>query len=295
MFNELLKEKTQFANDIIDKYLPECEDYQKIIVEAMRYSVEAGGKRIRPILMLETYNLFNGSSESIYPFMAAMEFVHTYSLVHDDLPSMDNDDYRRGKLTTHKKYGEAIAVLAGDGLLNYAFETAAKSFVMSQGDINAEKAIIYFANSSGIFGMVGGQTVDIETDRDGQITRDKLDFIYKLKTGALLKASMHIGAIIANASEDDIKIIDKIADNIGLAFQIQDDILDETSTLEELGKPVGSDEKNNKATYVTFEGLNKSKKDVRRLTEEALALLDSLENRNDFLRELLIYLIDRKN
>jgi len=295
MFKDLLNEKTYEINKIIEAYLPTCNGYQKTVVDAMNYSVEAGGKRLRPMLMFETYKMFGGSSDVIYPFMSAMEFLHTYSLVHDDLPAMDNDDYRRGKLTTHKKYGEAIGILAGDGLLNYSFETATKAFIISEGNVNAEKALIYFANATGIYGMVGGQTVDIETDKAGQITREKLNFIYELKTGALLKASMHIGALLAGASEGDLATIDSIAYNVGLAFQIQDDILDETSTLEELGKPVGSDEKNNKATYVTYEGLEKAKEEVTRLTEEALGLLDSLSCKNEFLRDLLIYLIDRKN
>ncbi|MCR5468314.1 MAG: polyprenyl synthetase family protein [Lachnospiraceae bacterium] len=295
MFKDELKVKTEEVEKIIYSYLPKDIDFQQTVVDAMIYSVEAGGKRLRPLLIQETYRLFGGKKDICKPFMAAMEFIHTYSLIHDDLPAMDNDDMRRGKPTTHIKFGEAMAVLAGDGLLNYGFETALSVFEKYPGNECAEKALIYLARSSGIFGMVGGQTVDVETDSTGVITKDKLDFVYDLKTGALLLASMHIGALLAGAGEKELFCIDEIAKKVGLAFQIQDDILDVTSTTEELGKPVGSDDKNNKATYVTFEGIDKAKEDVRRLSTEAVELLDSLEFKNEFLRNLIVYLIDRNN
>ncbi len=295
MFKDELKEKTLAAENVIFNYLPENIGFQQVVLDAMRYSVEAGGKRLRPILMFETYKLFGGEEKVIEPFMAAMEFIHTYSLIHDDLPAMDNDELRRGKPTTHIKFGEDIAILAGDGLLNFGFETAMKAFLIKPCSDEVEKALMYLANASGVFGMVGGQTVDVITDTAGEISRDKLDFVYDLKTGALLLASMHIGALLAKASDDDIKIIDKVARNVGLAFQIQDDILDVTGSVDELGKPIGSDEKNHKATYVTFEGLKKAKEDVKSLSDEAISLLDSLDCKNDFLKNLIIYLIDRKN
>ncbi len=295
MFKDELKEKTLAAENVIFNYLPENIGFQQVVLDAMRYSVEAGGKRLRPILMSETYKLFGGEEKVIEPFMAAMEFIHTYSLIHDDLPAMDNDELRRGKPTTHIKFGEDIAILAGDGLLNFGFETAMKAFLIKPCSDEVEKALMYLANASGVFGMVGGQTVDVITDTAGEISRDKLDFVYDLKTGALLLASMHIGALLAKASDDDIEIIDKVARNVGLAFQIQDDILDVTGSVDELGKPIGSDEKNHKATYVTFEGLKKAKEDVKSLSDEAISLLDSLDCKNDFLKNLIIYLIDRKN
>ena len=281
---------------IIKCYLPAEEGYQKTIMEAMNYSILAGGKRLRPMLMSETYRLFGGKSKVIEPFMAAMEMIHTYSLVHDDLPAMDNDEYRRGKKTTHAVYGEAMGILAGDALLNYAFETAAKAFDMEPDNRNIGKAMQILATKAGIYGMVGGQVVDVESEKsdDCPITREKLDFIYRLKTGALIESSMMIGAILAGASSDEVSRVEQIAAKLGLAFQIQDDVLDVTSTLEVLGKPVGSDEKNNKATYVTFEGLDKAVSDVERISKEAEEQLDDLGYDDAFLKELFEYLIHRE-
>ena len=281
---------------IIKRYLPAEEGYQKTIMEAMNYSILAGGKRLRPMLMSETYRLFGGKSKVIEPFMAAMEMIHTYSLVHDDLPAMDNDEYRRGKKTTHAVYGEAMGILAGDALLNYAFETAAKAFDMEPDNRNIGKAMQILATKAGIYGMVGGQVVDVESEKsdDCPITREKLDFIYRLKTGALIESSMMIGAILAGASSDEVSRVEQIAAKLGLAFQIQDDVLDVTSTLEVLGKPVGSDEKNNKATYVTFEGLDKAVSDVERISKEAEEQLDDLGYDDAFLKELFEYLIHRE-
>lgn len=258
MTAELTKRTEQIEN-IIKKYLPEEEGYQKQVIEAMNYSFLAGGKRLRPMLMLETYRMFGGKSEVIEPFMAAIEMIHTYSLIHDDLPAMDNDEYRRGRKTTHIVYGEAMAILAGDGLLNFAYETALTALQTEQTP-NVAKALLVLSQKAGIYGMVGGQTVDVETDQTQSVTRDQLDFIYKLKTSALIEASMLIGAILAGATKSEQKIIEEAASEIGLAFQIQDDILDVTGNQEVLGKPVGSDTKNEKATYVTYEGLKKHRK-----------------------------------
>jgi len=279
---------------IIAGYLPVEEDYQKTIMEAMNYSILAGGKRIRPMLMLETYRLFGGESKVIEPFMAAIEMIHTYSLVHDDLPAMDNDEYRRGKKTTHAVYGEAMGILAGDALLNFAFETAFKAFDIEPTNNHIGKALQVLAKKAGIYGMIGGQVVDIQSEGSKDMTKDKLDFIYRLKTGALMEASMVIGAILAGATEDEQQIVEAVAGEIGLAFQIQDDILDVTSTTEVLGKPIGSDEKNDKFTYVTFEGLEKAKADVAAITKQAVAHMNSLAGRNEFLNELLLYLIARE-
>ena len=279
---------------IIKKYLPAEEGYQKQIMEAMNYSILAGGKRLRPMLMQETYRLFGGQSKVIEPFMAAMEMIHTYSLVHDDLPAMDNDEYRRGKKTTHAVYGEAMGILAGDALLNFAFETATKAFDMEPENANIGKALRILATKAGIYGMIGGQVVDVASEGTTDMTKEKLDFIYRLKTGALMEASMLIGAVLAGATKSEQQIIEQVAGEIGLAFQIQDDILDVISTKEVLGKPIGSDEKNQKFTYVTFEGLEKAKDDVAAITKQAVAHMDSLVVRNEFLNELLVYLIARE-
>lgn len=295
-FMEELQQKVEHINNVLEKFLPTEEGQQRIIFEAMNYSVRAGGKRLRPILMEETYHMFGGSSAVIEPFMAAIEMIHTYSLVHDDLPAMDNDEYRRGKKTTHAVYGEAMGILAGDALLNMAYETAAKAFDMEVADARVARAFTVLAKKAGVYGMVGGQVVDVESEKsdDCPITREKLDFIYRLKTGALIESSMMIGAILAGASSDEVSRVEQIAAKLGLAFQIQDDVLDVTSTLEVLGKPVGSDEKNNKATYVTFEGLDKAVSDVERISKEAEEQLDDLGYDDAFLKELFEYLIHRE-
>ena len=285
---------TDEAEQIITSYLPEEKGYQKTVIEAMNYSFLAGGKRLRPILMLETYRLFGGKSKVIEPFMAAIEMIHTYSLVHDDLPAMDNDEYRRGKKTTHAVYGEAMGILAGDALLNYAYETAARAFAMEPGNPGVCQAFQILTAKAGIYGMVGGQTVDVESEGKPDMTKEKLDFIYRLKTSALIEGAMLAGAVLAGATQGEQKIIEQTAGEVGLAFQIQDDILDVTSTMEVLGKPIGSDEKNHKITYVTYEGIEKAKADVASLSEQAIARMDSLVVKNEYLTELLRYLILRE-
>ncbi|MEG0962022.1 MAG: polyprenyl synthetase family protein [Lachnospiraceae bacterium] len=288
-----IENRTMQIEKIIEGHLPKVEGYQKTVVEAMNYSVQAGGKRLRPMLMQETYRMFGGRSKVIEPFMAAMEMIHTYSLVHDDLPAMDNDEYRRGKKTTHAKYGEAIGILAGDGLLNYAFETAAKAFDIEPHNQNIGKAFQILAGKAGIYGMLGGQCVDIEAE--GSVpTEDMLRFIYRLKTGALLESSMLIGAILAGATKGEQKIIAQAAEELGLAFQIQDDILDITSTTEELGKPVGSDEKNHKTTYVGILGIAKAGEEVARLSCHSVELMNTLVVKNEFLTQLMEELIHRR-
>ncbi len=292
-FHEELKERTDWTQEVVSGFLPAEEGYQKNVMEAMNYSVLAGGKRLRPLLMYETYRMFGGTGEVVKPFMAAVEMIHTYSLVHDDLPAMDNDEYRRGKLTTHAKYGHAMGVLAGDGLLNYAFETAASAFDCGEDTMRTAGALRVLAKKAGIYGMIGGQAVDVQSS-GGSVSREKLDFIYKLKTGALLEASMMAGAILAGASEEEVRTVEQIASDVGLAFQIRDDILDVTSTLETLGKPIRSDDRNEKTTYVTIRGLEQASKDVEEISGRALSRLASLSCENEFLTELIKYLIYRE-
>ena len=293
-FNEELKQRVEQINALLAAKLPAEEGMQQRVAEAMNYSVLAGGKRLRPMLMQETYRLFGGRSEVIEPFMAAIEMIHTYSLVHDDLPAMDNDEYRRGKKTTHAVYGEAMGILAGDALLNYAYETAARAFAMEPGNPGVCQAFQILTAKAGIYGMVGGQTVDVESEGKPGMTKEKLDFIYRLKTSALIEGAMLTGAVLAGATQGEQKIIEQTAGEVGLAFQIQDDILDVTSTMEVLGKPIGSDEKNHKITYVTYEGIEKAKADVASLSEKAIARMDSLVVKNEYLTELLRYLILRE-
>ncbi len=291
-FNEELQKRTAEIEEILKKYLPEETGFQKTVLEAMNYSVTAGGKRLRPMLMQETYRMFGGSGQVIEPFMAAIEMIHTYSLVHDDLPAMDNDEYRRGRKTTHAVYGEALGILAGDALLNYAFETAAGALSLELNERTAH-AIQVLAEKAGIYGMIGGQVVDVESEGQA-VSKEKLDFIYRLKTSALIESSMMIGALLAGASKEEVDKIRRTAQDVGLAFQIQDDILDVTSTLEVLGKPIHSDEKNEKTTYVTLEGLKQAKQDVEEISKRALATLASLGRENPFLEELITMLITRE-
>ena len=233
-FKEEQKEKVEKIEAILREYLPEANGYQSVIMEAMEYSLMAGGKRLRPMLMMETYRLSGGETDVIYPFIAAMEMIHTYSLVHDDLPAMDNDEYRRGRKTTHIVYGEDMGILAGDALLNYAFETACKAFEQfPEESLRIGQALRVLARKAGIYGMIGGQVVDVK-ESGHQIDEEVLDFIFRLKTGALIESAMMIGAILAGASKEDVKSMQKVAGKIGMAFQIQDDILDVTSTTEQL-------------------------------------------------------------
>ena len=292
-FKEQMKEKVAKIETIIDQYLPEEKGFQKTIFESMNYSVQVGGKRLRPMIMQETYKLFGGEGREIEPFMAAIEMIHSSSLVHDDLPAMDNDEYRRGQLTTWKKYGEDMAILAGDALMIYAFEVAAKAFSMCAHPERVGRAIEILANKTGIYGMIGGQTVDVELT-DKPMDAEHLDFIYRLKTGALLEASMMIGAVLAGASNEEVAAAEQIADDVGVAFQIQDDILDLTSTAEVLGKPIGSDEKNNKTTYVALFGMDAAREQVASLSNRAIQTMKGLGQGNEYLEELFISLIHRE-
>ncbi|WP_461810199.1 polyprenyl synthetase family protein [Faecalimonas sp.] len=293
-FNELREEKVAEIEGVLKKYLPNASNHQRKIMEAMEYNLMAGGKRIRPMLMKETYEMFGGTEEIIEPFMVAIEMIHTYSLIHDDLPAMDNDDYRRGRKTTHIVYGEAMGILAGDALLNYAFETASKAFDMKKEDSYLiGKALQVLGKKSGIYGMIGGQVVDV-TATGTKVDKNVLNFIYDLKTSALIEASMMIGAVLAGATAKEIMIIEASAKKVGLAFQIQDDILDVISTEGVLGKPIRSDEKNEKTTYVTLEGFEKAKEQVETLSTEAITMLQGLNRENPYLMALLEKLIYRE-
>lgn len=292
-FRDEWKKRTEEVQEIVYRYLPKETGYQKTLLEAMNYSMKAGGKRLRPMLMQETYRLFGGTSPVIEPFMAAIEMIHTHSLIHDDLPAMDNDEYRRGRKTTHIVYGEAMAILAGDGLLNLAYETASQGFEMEPGNIAVGKAMAVLAKKTGITGMIGGQSVDVQQSGN-PLDQGMLDFIYRLKTSALIECSMMVGAILAGASEEETAQIERVALDVGLAFQIQDDILDVTSSSQVLGKPVNSDEKNHKTTYVTMEGLEKAQKDVQEISERAIRTLDQLKRENPFLRSLILELVTRE-
>lgn len=305
-FSVLLERKTGELNRMLDRFLPKEEGWQKTVTEAMNYSVRAGGKRLRPMLMWESFLLCGGKEEDrafVEPFLAAIEMIHTYSLVHDDLPAMDNDEFRRGRKTTWAVYGEAMGILAGDGLLNYAFETAVRAFdfcgagtpgAVKEYPARAAKALSVLAKKAGIYGMVGGQTADMEAEEQAAVTQEQLLFIHEHKTAALIQAAMTVGAVLAGGSEEQIALLEKCAYNIGIAFQIQDDILDVTGDSEELGKPVGSDEQNQKQTYVTLKGLEQARLDVAALSGEAVRILDGFGENNEFLKQLVQRLINRR-
>lgn len=292
-FKEELKKHTESIEQIIAAYLPEEIGHQKTVFEAMNYSIHAGGKRLRPMLMQETYRLFGGSTEEIHPFMAAIEMMHTASLIHDDLPAMDNDEFRRGKQTTWVAFGEDMAILAGDALMIYTFETAAKAASLTSHLSRVVQGIQILAKNSGVYGMTGGQVVDVELTNQ-PISKEKLDFIYTLKTGALLEASMLIGAVMAGASQEEQEKIKSISMDVGLAFQIQDDILDVIGQASVIGKPVLSDEKNHKTTYVTLHGIKQAKEKVAAYSEHAIETLESLSQKNEFLKALIYQLITRE-
>ena len=300
-FEKSLLEHAQCAEEIIKKYLPLEEGYAKEVLEAMNYSILAGGKRIRPVMMLETYNLFAGENADmkvIEPFVAAIEMIHTYSLVHDDLPAMDNDEYRRGRKTTHAVYGAGMATLAGDGLLNLAFETAIQGSKRQKDPDRFLEALDVLAAKAGVRGMIGGQCADIMAENsqesDDDRMKDILGYIDENKTGALIECSLMVGAILGGATTEQVHKIEKAGSNVGIAFQIQDDILDIISTQEELGKPIGSDEKNQKTTYVKLYGMEASKEKVKELSMEAEEILKSLGFGDSFLSGLFEYLIYRK-
>ena len=292
-FQDELKRRTDEIEEMFRSFLPAEEGFARTMAQAMNYSMLAGGKRLRPMLIQETYRLFGGTEKVAEPFMAGMEMIHTHSLIHDDLPALDNDDYRRGRLTTHKVYGEAMGVLSGVALLNYAYETMLQAFSLTEDQDRVICALKVMAEKTGIHGMLGGQSVDVENDGK-PLEKEMLDYIYRNKTSALIEASMMTGAILAGADEQQVAVVEEAAGNIGFAFQIQDDILDVTSTDEELGKPVHSDEKNNKVTYVTLFGIEEASRQVELLSGKAIKLLKSLNKNNEFLYLLIEKLINRR-
>ena len=294
-FEEELKIKTLEVEKIIFPYLPKEDGFAKTVISAMDYSMLAGGKRLRPIFTYEVFRMLGGTSKSVEPFMAAQEMIHTYSLVHDDLAAMDNDEFRRGRKTTHVIYGEGMAVLAGDGLLNMAFETAMKAF---DADPDNNDMIIHalrvLADKAGLNGMLGGQAVDVDVEeKNRKINLDELMFIHEKKTGALIQSAMMIGAILAGADPETVELIEKMSLYIGTAFQIEDDILDVEGDEKVIGKPVGSDLKNNKTTYVTLMGMDTAKTDAARMSENALELLGMLPAKDEFLEQLIRSLVCR--
>lgn len=293
-FNNELSGKVEKVNKLMEGVLGVNTGLAEYLMDAMRYSVMGSGKRLRPILMEETAQLFGGDAVELPYFMAAIELIHSYSLVHDDMPCIDNDEYRRGRKTTHAVYGETTALLAGDGLLNFAYETATQAFNDSKDPAKVGKALRVLTTKAGIFGMVGGQAVDVDVEKTGsELTKEKLLFIHENKTSALIEASMMIGGILAGASDADIKKLEEAASNIGIAFQIRDDILDVVGTFEELGKPIGSDKENEKDTYVTLFGFDQAKADVEEYSRKALDILNSFEKKNEFLNCLVESLISR--
>lgn len=294
VFRQQMQAKVEEIEEILKKALPQEKSLQQTIFKAMEYSVMAGGKRLRPMLMKESFELFGGSQrEALYCFMAAIEMIHTYSLVHDDLPAMDNDDYRRGRETTHKVFGEDMGILAGDALLNFAYETALAGIGKMEDAPCGVRALQILARKAGVYGMVGGQVVDVELTGK-PLKEEQLDFIYRLKTGALLEAALMTGAVLAGAAQEDVLRMEQIGRNVGMAFQIQDDILDVTSTTQELGKPVGSDAKNEKTTYVALYGMEAARKAVEEYSHKALAALEVLSVKSPYLNALIKSMIHRK-
>lgn len=301
-FRQELEQRVKYIEELLEQYLPKKGDAPGIIIDAMNYSLLAGGKRLRPVFMMETYRLVSGEksiSKELEAFLCAMEMLHTYSLVHDDLPAMDNDEYRRGRKTTWAVYGDAMGILAGDGLLNYAFETASRAFDACKSEENyrrVARAMQVFARNAGIYGMIGGQVADVSAEKEGRaLSEQEILYVHTHKTGALIEASMLIGAILAGADSRQLQSLSDCAMNIGVAFQIQDDILDVVGDSKELGKPIGSDAANGKQTYVTLNGLEHSAKEVERMSMEAVNILKGFSGDHSFLEQLTEYLIHRRS
>ena len=287
---ELIRQKADTVNDALKHYSEHEKNPQSLIYDAMDYSLFAGGKRLRPVIMLMVCDMLSGDEREVMPFACAMEMIHTYSLIHDDLPSMDNDDYRRGKLTNHKVYGEAIAILAGDALLNKAFETVTSAHYKNTG--STMRAMAVLCKSSGTEGMIGGQTVDIESEGK-KISPEELLYLHSLKTGAIIRSSGVIGAIMSGADDEQIDAVDTYCKNLGIAFQIQDDILDVLGNEETLGKATGSDDANEKTTFVTLYGIEKSKEAVENYTNKACGALSMFGSAAEPLTALAHLLVGR--
>ena len=296
-FEKELAERTLYCEEVLEKYLPAEQGAAKTVIEAMNYSVRAGGKRLRPMFIAQVCMMYGGRRELAEPFMAALEMIHTYSLVHDDLPCMDNDEYRRGRKTTHAVYGEGMAVLAGDGLLNYAYETALRAFTQAKNEQETQavvSAMEILAGGAGIYGMVGGQCADIEAEEQPQrVSAALLDYIHEHKTACMIESGFMIGAVLAGAPGKDVELLRGIASDIGVAFQIRDDILDVTGDTATLGKPAGSDETQHKSTYVTLCGLDGARRDARAFTDAAIRAADAFGEAGETLRTLAASLCNR--
>ena len=295
-FQDEMKARSQHVNAVIRDYMPKESGFQKTLLSAMNYSIEAGGKRLRPIMLECTYQMYGGTGALAGPFMAAMEMIHTSSLIHDDLPALDNDSMRRGRKTTHKVYGEAMAILAGDALMNYAYETACAAFSMAKGDqiSRVAKALTTLGAKSGIYGMLGGQSCDVECE-GRELTEGQVEFINQYKTSALIEASLMIGAILAGAPDEEVAILESVGSKAGQAFQIRDDILDVTGSETELGKPIGSDVRNRKTTFISLFGISAGRARVERLSEQALEAFDQLSAKHEFLRRFIEELVNRRS
>ena len=294
-FKEYLKEKKKLVDKFLDDYLPKADVHPTALHEAIRYSLFAGGKRVRPVLCIASCEAVGGDIDTALPVASAIELIHTYSLIHDDLPAMDNDDYRRGRPTNHKKYGEAIAILAGDALLTMAFDMLADRKLNSRLDSASLLSIIkILASASGSAGMVGGQAADIEASGK-EVNLPEVEYIHIHKTGALIRASVCIGAIAGNASKDELHVLTRYGECIGLAFQIADDILDIEGSRDEIGKDVGSDVAKEKVTYPSVIGISESKKLSKELIGKAVEAISTLGEKAEPLREIARYIVERKS
>ncbi len=294
-YQEEMKARILHVDAVIKDYMPKEGVYQKTLLSAMDYSIQGGGKRLRPIMLECVYQMYGGMGALAGPFMAAIEMIHSSSLVHDDLPALDNDDMRRGRKTTHKEYGEAMAILAGDALLNYAYETACRAFELAKEEQipRIGRAMKILADKSGVYGMLGGQSCDVEYE-GRELTEKMVEFINEHKTAALIEASLMIGGVLAGAPEEDIALLESVGHGIGLAFQIRDDILDVTGSTSEIGKPVGSDVRNKKTTFVSLFGVASGKDRIDMLSAKALKTFDHLSAKHEFLRQLLEELANRR-
>lgn len=288
-FKAQIEKYCDAVNTELMKYIPEANDGQRDVTKAMRYSLSNGGKRLRPIFVLEFCRMCGGDVNKALPYACAIEYIHTYSLIHDDLPCMDNDDMRRGKPSCHKMYGEATALLAGDALLTHAFEICSASEL---GDSQNLRAVSLLSQNAGVGGMIGGQVIDLKYEQSDPSISDILT-VHRLKTGALISAACILGCIAAGADDEKIALASRYAYMIGTAFQIRDDLLDIVGDEEKLGKPVGSDADNDKTTYVTLVGADRAQQDVKILTDKAVEILDSF-GENDFMKTLSEYLVNRE-
>ena len=296
-FKQKLKEYQILVNNELEKYIKKEECYEKILNNSMEYSLMAGGKRLRAILVIDTYKLFRKDFEKCIPFAMALEMIHNFSLIHDDLPEVDNDDFRHGKPTNHKKFNHATALLAGDALFNQAYVTISNELLKESEQSNYEdlkrKIKVFNELTIAVDRMVAGEYLDTELENK-EISKELLQYIHENKTGALLKISVRMGAILAGASEEEVEKLSKFAEKIGLAFQIKDDILSEEGNPEIMGKPVGNDKEHNKCTYVSFYGLENAKKELDKVIKEALEYLEEYGEEAEFLRELTYYIKNRE-